>query len=716
MGVTDEAGVMTGLLDAALDYIGRGWAPVPVEFKGKAPLGRRWQDLRITPATAPKYFKSDQLNVGLLLGPASRDLVDVDLDTEEARQTAAYFLPLTCCFGRASAPASHWLFQATGFSFDAAVLAFNDSAGERLAELRIGGDGHAAQTVAPGSVHESGEAVRWESDSLPEPVRLDGADLEARVRKIAAAALIARHWPSEGSRHTAAQALGGTLRRAGWSRSEIKLFVEAVTADAGDPERADRLRAAADAGVAVDADKSAYGLPKLSEILGGKTVDKLVEWLRLSASISLPSHSDDSEAEEAAVETPWPVLDPAAFYGLAGKVVSAIAPHSEADPVAILLQFLCAYGVCCGRTSHAKAEADKHPPQLWPILVGVSSRGRKGTSWGHIIGLIENVKSPEWVAEHFVPGGLSSGEGIIWAVRDPVSERDKKTGVVTETDVGVKDKRLLVVEAEFASVLRQFERVGNALSSTLRAFWDRGDVRTLTKNSPARATGAHVCVIGHITADELTRYLDRTELANGFANRLLLLCVRRARLLPFGGKPDKDQVGVLAAEIRQRLVNVTEAGEHHVCFTHAAHALWGSVYETLSQDRPGIYGATTARAEAQTLRLSLVYALLDAPPGGKGASIDVPHLEAALAVWKYCDASAARLFGKALGDSDADEIYRVLQRAPDGMTRTEITSHFGRHRRSAAIGRALALLVRHELARSETNPTGGRPEERWYGR
>ena len=69
-------------------------------------------------------------------------------------------------------------------------------------------------------------------------------------------------------------------------------------------------------------------------------------------------------------------------------------------------------------------------------------------------------------------------------------------------DDGVLDKRLFVIESEFANVLKVMAREGNTLSPVLRRAWDTGDLRTLTKNSPARATGAHISIIGHITRQE----------------------------------------------------------------------------------------------------------------------------------------------------------------------------------------------------------------------
>ena len=225
---------------------------------------------------------------------------------------------------------------------------------------------------------------------------------------------------------------------------------------------------------------------------------------------------------------PWPdPLGQDAFHGVAGRVLRAIEPHTEADPVALLLQFLAAFGNACGRTHYVRIEGDQHPPQLWPLLVGETAKGRKGTSLGRILDLFALV-DPDWTRER-VLGGLSSGEGLIWQVRDPTTKRvkDKETGEFedVQTDAGVEDKRLFVIETEFASVLRQIERQGNTLSAIMRGCWDRGNVQTLTKHEPAKATGATIAIVGHVTEEELKRHLTRTELANGLANRFLFACV-----------------------------------------------------------------------------------------------------------------------------------------------------------------------------------------------
>ncbi|MGH8574431.1 MAG: DUF3987 domain-containing protein, partial [Gammaproteobacteria bacterium] len=234
-------------------------------------------------------------------------------------------------------------------------------------------------------------------------------------------------------------------------------------------------------------------------------------------------------------------------------------------------------------------------------------------------------------------------------------------------DEGVSDKRLLVIEPEFAQVLRVVARHGNTLSSTVRTAWDTGTLATLTKNDPVTATDAHISIIGHITTDELRAELTQTDTANGFANRFLFVCVRRSKCLPFGGGDLSDEV---VAGFARRLERAASAARRigRVTMSGAAREIWERVYPRLSQGMPGLFGTATARGEAQALRLAMLYALLD-----EKAQIDAPHLLAALGVWEYAQASARYVFGSSLGDPVADEILRAVRSAgQEGITRTQI--------------------------------------------
>jgi hypothetical protein len=404
-------------------------------------------------------------------------------------------------------------------------------------------------------------------------------------------------------------------------------------------------------------------------------------------------------------------MDEAAYHGLAGKVVRTIEPHSEADRVALLLGSLTAVGNVIGRSPYYQVESDRHRANLFVCLVGETGKARKGTSYGRVRSVVQ-VADDRWNTDR-ITGGLSSGEGLIYAVRDPVEKWNAKTKESETIDSGVADKRLLVTEPEFAGVLAVAERQGSTLTQLIRRAWDGDKLQTLTRNSPLSATDAHISIIGHITEDELRARLTRTDAANGFANRFLFALVRRSKLLPFGGELPDSKILELGECLKVVIEKAKRIGR--VFMTETARAKWAAVYKELSAGRPGLLGAVTARAEAQTVRLALLYALLDESQRADTVQIDLPHLTAATALWEYCEASAAHIFGQALGDPVADEIMVALRQAGStGMTRTAIRDLFGRNKSGDRIGAALALLMRMGRARVQSTTTGGRPCETWF--
>jgi hypothetical protein len=411
-------------------------------------------------------------------------------------------------------------------------------------------------------------------------------------------------------------------------------------------------------------------------------------------------------------ERPWPVLSPEAFHGLFGRIVRLIAPATEADPVAILAQLLAAFGNAVGRRPFFYVEAAEHRTNLFECIVGQSAKGRKGTSLNHIMRLFASV-DPDWISERHA-NGLSSGEGVIWAVRDPIfqPERNKKTGEVTEVKVdnGIEDKRLFIGETEFSQALKVMSRPTNILSSVLRNAWDSGNLRTLVKNNPARATNAHISVVGHITEEELKRELSECEMFNGFANRFLWLVTQRARFLPEGGAVPFDQFDALAMELRAAVQAASQLGE--MKRDGEARAYWHQVYRDLSEEGYGLAGVACNRAEAQTLRLSMLYALCDI-----SAVIRLEHLKAALAFWEYSRQSAYYLFGDRLADCNAQKIFDALRSQPEGMTRKQILDEvFQRNIDKRALDFAFKTLESLKVAYKQTEQTGGRPSERWFSK
>lgn len=249
-------------------------------------------------------------------------------------------------------------------------------------------------------------------------------------------------------------------------------------------------------------------------------------------------------------------------------------------------------------------------------------------------------------------------------------------------------------------------RDGNIVSRIIRDAWDRGDLGVMTKSCPTKATGAHISIVGHVTADELTRYLDRTESCNGFANRFLFACIRRSKLLPHGGSLSDADLIPFARRLSGVIANARTIGR--VRMTRKAAAQWEAVYPALSEAKDGLFGSITARGEAQTIRLALVYALLD-----QQSEIHSEHLRAALALWDYCERSAKFIFGEATGDQIADKILAALKDAPMGLTRTQISQALGRNASSERIQGALSTLLNRGRVRREREETNGRPVEIW---
>lgn len=370
-----------------------------------------------------------------------------------------------------------------------------------------------------------------------------------------------------------------------------------------------------------------------------------------------------------------------------------LAEASESDPVAILVQLLVALGSLLGRGPHYRVGASRHGINEFVVLVGPSGSGRKGSSWDLVEAVLGRL-DPGFVAGR-VAAGLSSGEGLIWHVRD--GQRGPAA-----------DPRLLVLEPELASVLKCSSRESSTLSPVLRCAWDGRALQVITKHDPARASLAHVSVIGHITAPELLRHVSALEMANGFLNRFVIICVRRSKLLPEGGELDE----ALLTPLVRRLASALRHAEPRAhCLDSEARALWWERYPVLSASAPGLLGAVLGRAEAHVVRLALLYALSD------GASaIRLGHLEAALSLFDYAARSAAFVFGDSLGDRVADEIWQAISSSSSGLTRSQIRDLFERNRSKAEIDAALGALCAAGRVERSLLSGRGRPAELWSAR
>ncbi len=378
-------------------------------------------------------------------------------------------------------------------------------------------------------------------------------------------------------------------------------------------------------------------------------------------------------------------MRPEAFIGLAGEVVDLVAPHTEADPAGLLTSFLVSFGASVGPGPHAVADGAQHPARLNLVLVGASSRSRKGTSWAVIRKVLAH-SAPDLIGRRLI-AGVSTGEGLV--------------AELVGREQG-EDRHVLVIEPEIARLLRTATRSAS-LSALLRQAWDGDDLAVLTRGKPLKVTGASVSLIGHITGEELRRRLDATEVANGFGNRLLFCWVERSRKLPFGADIPADELEVLCLRVAEAIDKARTLGR--LSFSGKGREAWASFYRTLDDDLGGVVGSLLARAEAQVLRLAVIYALLD------GSSlIGREHVEAAEAVWEHCVETVHRVFGDQQPDRVLPTLLAALRTAgPQGLDGTQQRDLFHRHLPGGHLAKARAELQARGLAQTVAFDTGGRP-------
>jgi hypothetical protein len=175
-------------------------------------------------------------------------------------------------------------------------------------------------------------------------------------------------------------------------------------------------------------------------------------WAR-NDSIKLNGHLLDEDS--ASSIKAWPTLGLGVTRGLIGSIAAAATKNSEVDPIAIIGTTLAATGAMFGRSRFARVGETLHHARIFTNCVGSSSRARKGTSAGPAIRIVRAAEAvlqsqstlpfPAGLSLRITPGPLSSGEGLIEAIRDKMDDED--TG-------GTNDKRLLVIEGEMGSALQ----------------------------------------------------------------------------------------------------------------------------------------------------------------------------------------------------------------------------------------------------------------------
>ena len=692
------------------DFIKNGWSVIPVSRKGKNPLIKEWtrfcKEMPSDNLIEEWEQKYPECNIGLCCGPVSGIVgFDLDLDLDNPEELEIYeaiedYIP--------KAP-----IEKVGKKGFTRLLGFNGEKSESIkVRLKDGTEKNAIdilangrQTVIPPSVHpETGEPYKW----------VKGAEiLQFNGMKV---------YPMPENTVEQIKGILGTWNSADVTKAKTTSSISGRNNKLKDIASAALHGGATDFEVArklVDYDIRHHGNPLFSDErepqMKGNSPEqnalRFTQNIRNSLGVqssekirhtTLPMELMASSGEN------WPkAIAQEGFYGLAGKCLAELSPQTEGDPNAILTQFLTYYGNVVGRGSYVKVGPTAHFANLYNIVVGQSAYARKGTSLSAVSAVFsdERVGQSRW-AKNRIKSGASSGEGIVFALSNQTIGGDD-LDLGDQGDTGY-DIRLLLKEAEFAQPLKVMSRDTNILSAILRDAWDTGKMSILTKNDPLHVDDAHLSMVGHITSVDLNKYLKETEAANGFGNRILWTVATRSRLLPHGGDFTGIPSDEVSNELKKSIEFASKAGE--VTKTREADEFWCDLYAKLTSERLGMYGAMTSRAEAQVLRLSLIYALLD-----RSHVIDVKHIAAAKAVWTYCQASCWYLFGQSVGDSIADKILEAVKKAPEGLSRTAIRDLFGKNKKKEQIQQALDVLEGRGMIRCQMVPgKGSKQVEIWF--
>lgn len=336
-----------------------------------------------------------------------------------------------------------------------------------------------------------------------------------------------------------------------------------------------------------------------------------------------------------------PELSEDALYGLPGEIAMTLSKSSGADPATILVMFLTMFGNAVGRQPHVMFYGHDEPARLYALIVGQWARGRKGTAWNAVKKLFIPAE-PEWAATR-IETGLQSPEAMIEEVADSP----------------YTDPRLLILETEFGRLISTMS-ASKRFSAQLRTAYD-GDVlsRKRVKQPPLISRWHNISLLGMITPGEL---IALQKLSGGLESRMLYVYSAPARKTdtdPFSDNEDEvllaekvkiaiskawesilSGAGPITAELAE-LRGIAPSSRFRIADDVADNWRDGVAeqIEAIADQIGPDFERYTARGQTQVIRLALAYALAD-----EATEIDWPHVQAAMALWRYCAHSARTIF------------------------------------------------------------------------
>jgi DNA polymerase I-like protein with 3'-5' exonuclease and polymerase domains len=655
-----------------------GLLPVPVPYRTKKCVLPGYPDFRRETLDLDELFPDDggPRNVGVVLGGVSGRIVDADLDVHEAVVAADTLLPDTgWVFGRRGKPRSHREYRAAGRAANSAQ--YRDPDGTMLAELRA----DRRMTVYPGSTHESGERVEW--DRFSTPAELPAEDLENAVARVAAAALLARHWPAEGGRQDAALALAGGLCRAGWDDERVEKFIRAVCTAAGDEEVDKRVKTVMRTHRKIEDGGKATGWPKLAALLdqGESVVRQARAWLRVKEP---GGPAAKRPPRRLAPYRPFPVAAlPAPLDALVREGAAALG----CDPAYLAVPALCVAASAVGNTRTLRLKRGWYEPSvLWGAVVGDS-----GTLKSPALRLVlapvhdrqfrlsaeykEQLRKYDADLERYDEEKKQAKKDGT----DPPEKPEKpKVPYVLVKDLTVETlgpllednpRGLLDAVDELATWLASFTRYKGKSAGSDLPYWlsmNHADSLIITRKTGDRphihVRRAAVSVCGGIQPGVLKRAFTQEFLDSGGAARLLLALppkkVKRWTEAEVGDGTEQAYRTLL-----ERLYGLTfaEGDEQRpvvLWLSPCAKAAWVAFYDDWAECLAGSedeIAAARAKLEAYAARFALVHHVVTCAHRGAdtGWEVGAESVESGIALCRWFAHEADRIYGL-LYESDTE--------------------------------------------------------------
>ena len=454
-----------------------------------------------------------------------------------------------------------------------------------------------------------------------------------------------------------------------------------------------------------------HGIEKTKAVI----IDQVKQHFEGNPSQPLPLEDKNTESDNDLLNPP-PVLDPAGYHGVLKEICKISTRHSEASPVAIAANILATFSAMVGRVVFQHIGDGVCHARPFFLLTGRTGKARKGTSEFTTYRIFKEVEQMlgednQKLKRH--EGGLSTGEGLGWVVHDEVLNKE---GEVAEE--GVTDKRLYVVESEFAGCMAAASREKNNLSATIRTVWDGKSISPLVKNAKWCATDPHIVISAHITSSELIDRMSDVDAQSGFMNRFIILHIVRPKLVPLPRRTPDEDVKRVAIQIAEAVsFAMGEPGAENnsleVKLSPEANKYWCGQYRELTREQNGIAGSLLVRTEIYCRMLAMVFALMD-----QSAVVEVQHIKAALAWINYWKDSVSYIFGTLAAKAEASkmnetakDLYEFITKN-SGCTRTDLTKFFKHKLNSTEMTSALNHLMNAAppLIRQETRPrANGKP-------